>query len=158
MLEDLIRECGSVGLTIHFGKTKILHNSFANTAAVRKLGIQGGIVDVLGPNGSTLYLGRKFCFEGLHDCELDHRINRGWQAFMAKKDILCNKAYKLQSRLKLFGATVSQSVLYGSGTWTMTFARERRLQSTQRRMMRLMLGAGPVSYTHLRAHETLSDL
>eukprot|EP00973_Karenia_brevis_P018647 2557449-Karenia_brevis.AAC.1 len=61
---------------------------------------------------------------------------------MARKGILCNKAYGLQSRLKLFGATVSQSVLYGSGTWTMTLARERRLQSAQRRMMRLMLGSG----------------
>eukprot|EP00973_Karenia_brevis_P052501 7294669-Karenia_brevis.AAC.1 len=87
MLEDLIRECSSVGLQVHFGKTKILHNSFANNT-VSKLEFQGGFVEVVGPSGSTLYLGRKFCFKEFHDCELDHRINRGWQAFMARKGIL----------------------------------------------------------------------
>jgi hypothetical protein len=61
---------------------------------------------------------------------------------MASKTELCGRHVRLTSRLKLFHATVTPTFLYGSGTWTLTAEMERRIQSTQRRMLRWMLGAG----------------
>ena len=41
-------------------------------------------------------------------------------------------------RMKLFDATISPTVLYGSGSWAMTIERKRRLRTTQRKMIRAM--------------------
>jgi hypothetical protein len=44
--------------------------------------------------------------------------------------------------LKLFHTVVTPTVLYGSGTWAMTETRCRALQTTQRKMLRQILGQG----------------
>lgn len=62
--------------------------------------------------------------------------------FFSMKSELCGKSFRLPLRLKLFQATVTACFLYGSGTWTMTAARETKIRSAQRRMLRWMLGSG----------------
>jgi hypothetical protein len=37
---------------------------------------------------------------------------------------------------------VTPTFLYGSGTWTVTAERERKIRTTQRRMLRRILGSG----------------
>ena len=54
---------------------------------------------------------------------------------MAHKRELCGSHYSLRDRLRLFGATITSSVLYGSSTWAMTAERERKLRTTQRKML-----------------------
>ena len=88
------------------------------------------------------YLGRQLSLVDFHDAELQNRINRGWSKFFAHKQELCDKAYPVHDSLRLFEAVVSSSVLYGSGSWTMTAAREQRLRVAQRRMLRWMIGIG----------------
>ena len=119
------------------GKTKILANSFAHSATTSgHLKIKGKQIEILPTNGSTMYLGRLLCMSSLHDTEIDHRIDKAWKAFWSLKRELCNKSYRLHVRLKLFEAVVTPTLLYSSGTWNMTVDRERKLQSTQRRMLR----------------------
>ena len=59
---------------------------------------------------------------------------------MYKKES-CSRHYLLTDWLKLFGAVVSSSVVYGCGIWAMTAEREKRLRTTQRKMLRRMLGS-----------------
>ena len=54
----------------------------------------------------------------------------------------CCKAYPLRKRLRLFGATVSGSLLYAAGTWTLTEERVKTIRAAQRRVIRAMLGHG----------------
>ena len=61
---------------------------------------------------------------------------------MSAKTELCGRHVRLRVRLKLFNAVVTPTFLYGSGTWTMTAERERRIRTTQRRMLRWMPGVG----------------
>ena len=61
---------------------------------------------------------------------------------MSRKQELCNKNIPLRDRLRLFEATVSKRALYGSETWTMSREMQRRLQMTQRKMLRWMVGSG----------------
>ena len=100
----------------------------------------GNEVQVLLPNESAMYLGRKVCFNTFDDTEIQHRINKGWAAFGKHKSVLCCRNYPLHSRLRLFDATVSPTVLYGSGAWTMTAERCTVLKSTFRRMLRQIFG------------------
>ena len=43
-------------------------------------------------------------------------------------------------RLKLFQSVVTPTVLYGSGSWVMTMARQTKLKSAQFKMLRCILG------------------
>ena len=51
---------------------------------------------------------------------------------------LTSPKYPPRDRLKLFDATVTPSLLYASDTWTMTEEMRKELQTTQRRMMRMI--------------------
>ena len=49
------------------------------------------------------------------------------------------KNYMLKHRLRLFDATVSPTVCYAAGTWAPNKEHERMIQSTQRKMQRLVI-------------------
>ena len=61
---------------------------------------------------------------------------------MQHKQELTSKTYSLNSRLKLFEAVITPTVLYGAGAWTLNKQAESILLRTQRRMLRMILGAG----------------
>ena len=143
MLIEMEEACGKVGLELHFGKTVVLNNRHARTTDRRttvKVGSQK--VAVLEEGKTTKYLGRALRLDEHNDAEIEFRINVAWRKFMAMRGELCSKAYPLRKRLRLFGATVSRSFLYGSGSWTLTAERERLIRTAQRRMLRSMLGKG----------------
>ena len=114
------------GLEIHFGKTKILSNVRDEERGGRKsFEVKGKTVEYVSYGGSVEYLGRLFSFGDLHEAEMAHRIRKGWGKFMGNKDILCNKFFPLGDRLRLWEATVTATVLYGSDAWTMTKNRKK---------------------------------
>ena len=119
MLEDLTTEAAKVGLKLHMGKTKILSSRTERRGCLsqRHVEVLGEKVEILPWSEGTMYLGRMMQFDKFHDVEIDHRIRRGWAAFGKFKQELRCKHYPLKQRFKLFDATVSATVLYGSGTW-----------------------------------------
>ena len=143
MLNDLAEEASVVGLQLHFGKTKIISNMQARRGAseAKHVTVLGQDVEVLPFADSVTYLGREVSFKDHQDLELQNRIAKAWGKFMAHKHELCGPHYPLRDRLRLFGATITSSVLYGCGTWAMTAERERKLRTTQRKMLRRMVGS-----------------
>lgn len=51
-----------------------------------------------------------------------------------------SKTYSLRSRMRLFDGCVTPTVLYGCTSWTLTKDMTTKLQRTQRRMLRLVIG------------------
>ena len=76
----------------------------------------------------------------MQDIELRQRIRGGWAKFMQHKHELTGKHYSLNCRLRLFDAVISPTILYGSECWTITKHLEDVLRTTQRKMLRLILG------------------
>ena len=140
MLEELYDAVAKVGLELHWGKTKIMNNILDEDRNCSSMKVKGHTVEIIGYEESAMYLGRSLSFGKLHDAELRHRINRGWAKFSMQKRELCSKKYPLQDRLKLFEATVTPTVLYASGTWTMNKSREAALRTAQRQMLRKIVG------------------
>eukprot|EP00973_Karenia_brevis_P079080 10973485-Karenia_brevis.AAC.1 len=62
-------------------------------------------LEVLSAGKTTMYLGRLLAFEDFHDIELQHRMKRAWAKFYSLKTELCNRAFSLSSRLRLFQST-----------------------------------------------------
>eukprot|EP00973_Karenia_brevis_P030948 4269341-Karenia_brevis.AAC.1 len=122
MLDDLVTEAGKKGLSIHPGKTKIMSNraGIYHRRGIKDIAVAGGRVAILGESESQKYLGRSLSFAKTMDIELDSRIKLGWKKFFAMKRVLCNRAYPLRQRVKLFNTCVTPTVLYGSVAWTLT--------------------------------------
>ena len=138
MLEDLSAESAKHGLHLHPDKSKVLTNFHG--AASQRLKVLDMSIEILNPDASLKYLGRKLCMSGLHDEELSSRIRAGWATFTRHRHELTNKKYPLRCRLRLFEATVGAAVLYGCEAWTLKLDQQKRLRTTQRKMLRAILG------------------
>ena len=97
-------------------------------------------IEIVKHNGSTKYLGRMVNFADIHGSEVDNRISAAWRKFSMLKQELTSKFYPLKDRIRLFYGTVTPTVLYGSGCWTLTKDLDNRLRRCQRRMMRMIIG------------------
>ena len=144
MLEDLVMAARSRGLEIHPKKTKVMSNCVERKGynSRKDIEVAGQKVEVLTYGKHLKYLGRFVCLGNLMEAEIENRIVTGWKRFYTFRDILCNKAYPLRKRMKFFDTVITPSVLYASGSWTMTADLESRLRKTQRRMLRTIFQKG----------------
>ena len=153
MLRELAVAVKKVGLCIHPKKTKIIANCWGRRGAGVKyeaFKLEGEEIHTLRPEESTMYLGRLlniYDTAEMHDVELNNRIAAGWRKFWAQRHELTSSSFSLKSRLKLFDSTISPCVLYGSGCWTLTADRIRKLQTNQRRMLRMIVNTRRLTST-----------
>ena len=137
MIAHFAAEASKFGLTLHYGKTKILTwNALVKPSA--QVFINGNAVAVLDEAVAEKYLRRELCFQNSQQAELDHRIAASWAVFHKHKNELCSKSYPLRDRLRLFEATVTPTLLYGSSTWALTMQQEASLVVLRRRMLRFV--------------------
>ena len=142
MLSDMAEECAKVGLKLHPEKTTILHNDKGYGRHVKVAKIGEMIIEILEASASTMYLGRLLSLTDPHEIELQHRIKKAWAKYAVYKEELTNKNVPLKLKMKLFNAVVTPTMLYGCSSWVLTVVREKKLQTTQLRMIRNMIGRG----------------
>ena len=108
-------------------------------SAQQHVQMDGDDVEVVPLDVQTRYLGRVVSVAKYHDDEVQNRIDWGWAKFAVSKKELCDKTYPLYSRLRLFQATVSATVLYGSSSWTLTAECAKKLRVAQKRCCERLL-------------------
>ena len=96
-------------------------------------------IEILTRNESVKYLGQKISFYQQETTEIKSRIRDAWATFHKYRQELTSKNYMLKHRLRLLDATVSPTVCYAAGTWALNKEHERMIQSTQRKMLRLII-------------------
>ena len=129
-----------VGLRIHPDKTKILSNqSNMNSDTKRYIKVDEMSIEILSKNESVKYLGQRISFHQQETPEIKSRIRAAWATFHKYSQELTSKKYMLKLRLRLFDATVSPTLCYAAGHWTPSKEHERMMQSTQRKMLRLII-------------------
>ena len=98
---------------------------------------QDGYIRTL--NGSELKKVDDFQYLGswISSCEKDInvRIGKAWAA-LSKMSTIWKSNLKRKLKISLFRTTVETVLLYGSSTWTLTKAIERKLDGTYTRMLR----------------------
>ena len=140
MLGGLVKEAAKFGLEVHEDKTKIFWNGQGEGTKAKRFSLNSRWFEVLGCSNSTMYLGRLFAFKDHHEIELKHRVRKAWAKFGIFRNELTNKCYDLGKRVQLFKSVVQPSLLYGCVSWTMTRSREKLIKTTQRKMLRQILG------------------
>ena len=96
-------------------------------------------IEILKKNESVKNLGQRISFHQQETLEIKSRIRLAWATFHKYRQELTSKKYMLKLRLRLFDATVSPTICYAAGTWTQSQEHERMIQSTQRKMQRLII-------------------
>ena len=71
--------------------------------------------------------------------EIKIRIRAAWATFHKYRQELTSKNYMLKHRLRHFDAAITPTICYASGTWAPTKEHESTIQSTQRKMLRLII-------------------
>ena len=141
MLGDVEREAARVGLKLHPGKTKIMHNGIGYGSGVKEARCGTMCIEVLDQDSHTAYLGRAVRLTDMNDEEIKSRISKAWSKYGTFRKELNDASVPIKLRMKLFDAVVSPTILYGSEAWAMTKRRQVMLRSTQRKMLRLMIQA-----------------
>ena len=144
MLEEVYKEAQACGLQLHPEKTKIITSTNRTEGRPRNRNVKIGDmkIEILTRDTAIKYLGRKISFGEYHEDELASRIRAGWAKFAQHKQELTSKHYSLNDRLRLFTSVITPTVLYGSECWTMTKIMDNALKTTQRKMLRMILGHG----------------
>ena len=121
-----------VGLAISKSKTKTL--SFGETEPV--INLDGEIVEAV---EHFRYLGSEVMSSGRLDEELRTRIRRASATFGQLFKILRTKISS-KAKLRIYNAVVISTLLYGSETWATTISEEKRLDVSDNRCLRRILG------------------
>ena len=143
MLTELKLAAESVGLELHPDKTKILSNTTKRTGRpnTRHITIGTDKIEILTRSQHIKYLGRLITFEEANSVEVNQRIRAAWAKFSELRHELTSKHYCLRDRLRLFESTVSATLLYACEALTLIRSTENLITRTQRRMLRMILGA-----------------
>ena len=135
MLRDIQEAFGAAGLSLNVSKCKIQTN--AHTARTPQyMDVNGMRYPIVHPTVGFKVLGTQFTLIGGVSTELDGRIAATWGKFHHILPLLRRRDTDLTKRLRLFDSNVARSVLWCCESWTLTVAEKRRLQSTERAMLR----------------------
>ena len=97
------------------------------------------IIDILTRSERVIYFGQLITFQQQETTQIKNRIRAAWATLHKYRQELTSNNYSLKHRLRLFDAAITPTIRYASGTWAPTKEHERRLQSAQRKMLRLII-------------------
>ena len=140
MMCEVKKATEKVGLRIHPDKTKILSNqSTINSDTKKHIEVGDMSIEILTRNESVKYLGQRLSLYQQETTEIKSRIRAAWATFHKYRQELSSKNYMLKHRPRLFDATFSPTICCAAGTWAPNKEHERMIQSTQRKMLRLIV-------------------
>ena len=125
---------GKRGLRISRSKTESLRMNTEDTAAVKMDGV--GIPDV----SQFKYLGSTIDREGGCEADVQKRIGNAWAKWRSLKGVMCDKRMPNRLKGKVYRTCIRPVMLYGSEAWPIRKVEERKLGTTEMRMLRWSTG------------------
>ena len=134
VIEKLVLHSRTFGLELNFDKTKIM--IVGNTSDSRsKLNIAGHDIDVV---QEFEYLGRIISNNADDLKAVEGRINKGWQAFQNKKDLITSRQLSYKTKKDIYETFILPVVLYSMETVTWKPILLQKLVTFQNHIMRFM--------------------
>ena len=112
----------------------------SSTQTQKELEVDDMNIEILTRIESVKLLGETVLFYQQETTEIKNRIRSAWSTFRKYRQELTSKNYMLKHRLRLFDAAISPTVFcHAAGTWAPNKEHENMIQSTQRKMLRLII-------------------
>ena len=144
MFELLSLKLEEAGLSINPSKTKMFTTGALATSSVAPMMVDaaGSMVELVRGAATHKYLGRMFSGDLTKrgQCNLSHRLSCGWFKFHCFQHSLLNRKIPVHLRLRLFESVVSPTVLYSLSSTPLTATQQQKLDATQRKMLRRIVG------------------
>ena len=86
------------------------------------------------------YLGDVISTEGGAQEAVTSRIRSAWKKFKEVSNVICGRSISLKIRGTLYKSYVRNALTYGAECWPLKMEDERRLKTTEMRMLRMMCG------------------
>ena len=86
------------------------------------------------------YLGDGISTEGGAQKAVTSRIRSAWKKFKEVSNVICGRSMSLKVRGTLYKSYVSNALTYGAECWALKMEDERRLKTTEMRMLRMICG------------------
>lgn len=132
-LSHLARNAAKVGLKININKTKLMRIGPANA---HPLNLDGVTIDEV---DSFCYLGSTMTADGRSDKDITDRINKARSAFQSLYKIWRANNISKATKMRIFNSSVTNVLLYGCTTWSLTQTNIRKLQTFTNRCLRQIL-------------------
>ena len=139
MLTDIKNKLGSIGLHLN-GSKCFIQCSGKQIEPGTQVELNGEKYPICSCSDGFKILGTIVTLDGGVSTEFEARLRAGWAIFSNLSAILRKKDSSEKKRLQLFQATVAKTVLWCAGSWKLSVAQKRKLRSTQRAMLRRMVG------------------
>eukprot|EP00973_Karenia_brevis_P083893 11641336-Karenia_brevis.AAC.1 len=128
MLKDVQEELASIGLNLNASKCSI-QCSGSRFDGTKELKFMGQSFPMVSCDVGFKVLGTTFTLNGNCAEEFAERLKAGYGKFHQFWKLLGKRGASLKQRLRLFQATVTQSVLWCSESWALTAAQKRHLRA-----------------------------
>ena len=86
------------------------------------------------------YLGDVISTEGGAQEAVTSRIRSAWKKFKEVSNVICGRSISLKVRGTLYKSYVRNALTYGAECWALKMEDERRLKTTEMRMLRMICG------------------
>ena len=134
MLQDIHDISKPVGCEMHLGKTKVMCSKHVNKDDVIVDGRKIEEVD------SYVYLGQMVTKNHDQIQEMKRRIGQEWIAFCKMDNIMRDKNVPMRLKRKAFSECILPVMTYGCETWYLSNTQLEKLNITQRKIERIMMG------------------
>jgi len=139
MLQDLRAELAKIGLVLNPSKCKVQTNT-RRPHGSSSMKVDNMEIPIADGQDGFIVLGVCITVDGRSSKEFERRCAAAWAKFYELWPLLRRRESSLKKRLLLFNASVSKSMLWCSGTWTLTAKEKRHLRAVQRNMLRKFAG------------------
>ena len=89
---------------------------------------------------SFRYLGSTLSYKGGCEVEVESRIKAAWQKWREVAGVVCDKKMPNKLKIKIYTTVIRPVMMYGSETWALRKREEQKLERTEMRMLRWILG------------------
>ena len=102
---------------------------------------------------SFKYLGSMIDRRGGASKDVENRVAKAWSKWRELSGVICDKKVPTKLKILIYQTVIRLTLLYGCETWPMSVKDERRMATTEMRMVRLAMGVSLLE--HQRNEEIL---
>ena len=93
---------------------------------------------------SFKYLGSTIDRRGGASKDVDNRVAKAWSKWRELSGVICDKKIPTKLKLLTYQTVIRPTLLYGCETWPMSVKDEKRMATTEMRMVRWAMGVSGI--------------